>query len=66
MGRPDGIARKGVHCSRGVVAQRLWTLLIAAVAIAALVLAACGGGGTDEEPQPHRPVDCKARPELCK
>lgn len=42
------------------------TALAAIVSAAGLVLAACGGGGSDEEPQPRPGVDCKAHPEACK
>jgi hypothetical protein len=42
------------------------TALVALASGALLVLAACGGGGSDEEPQPRQPADCAKTPELCK
>jgi hypothetical protein len=46
--------------------RTLSTFLIALTGCLALVLGACGGGGTDEEPQPRPQVDCAKTPELCK
>jgi hypothetical protein len=46
--------------------RTLATALVAVSGAAGLVLAACGGGGTDEEPAPRPPVDCVKTPELCK
>lgn len=45
----------------------LLTAVAAITSAAGLVLAACGGGGSDEEPQQPTPgVDCQAKPEQCK
>tara|TARA_B100001105_G_scaffold245255_1_gene227756 strand:+ start:317 stop:487 length:171 start_codon:yes stop_codon:yes gene_type:complete len=38
-----------------------------ALALAGALLAGCGGGDDDQEPQATvQPLDCKARPELCR
>lgn len=35
--------------------------------LCAALIGACGGGGSDEEPEQQTPeVDCKAKPEPCK
>jgi hypothetical protein len=46
--------------------RTLATALVAVSGAAGLVLAACGGGGTDEEPAPRPQVDCDKTPEQCK
>ncbi|KQY83720.1 hypothetical protein [Pelomonas sp. Root1444] len=44
----------------------LATALIAIGGAVGLVLAACGGGGTDEQPAPRPQIDCPKTPEQCK
>lgn len=46
--------------------RTLATILCAVVGVVSLVLSACGGGGTDEEPQPRPALDCAKTPEQCK
>ncbi|MEJ1935293.1 hypothetical protein WDZ92_34290 [Nostoc sp. NIES-2111] len=46
---------------RGLIA-----LLAALVGVASIVLAACGGGGSDAPEQDTPRVDCQAKPEQCK
>lgn len=41
-------------------------LLTALIATAALIVYACGGGGSDAPTVPTPRVDCKAKPETCK
>jgi hypothetical protein len=45
---------------------RLWRLLLALATVG--IVGACGGGDSDEESEPPAvpPLDCKARPELCR
>lgn len=46
--------------------RTLFTTLCALVSVAGLVLSACGGGGSEEEPQPRPQLDCAKTPEQCK
>lgn len=41
------------------------TRLLLAALLGAL-LSACGGGGDEDEDPDRGPVDCKARPEICR
>lgn len=53
---------------QGPVLQCLLQALALVGLCALLVLAGCGGGEPDEDPPPppRPPLDCKARPELCR
>lgn len=43
------------------------TLFIAVSGAIVLTLGACGGGGDQgEQPEPHPPANCQAKPEACK
>lgn len=46
--------------------RTLSTAVLAVVGAIAITLGGCGGGGDEEQPQRHPPVDCQAKPEQCK